>query len=188
MLRYSVVTGDVLKARWQELFDAYSGNEWKAWIKAITGEDQIFISAHLESAININVLAQKGDVYRWHFDAVAYTLLLYLSDSDIEDGGALEFYPNVRQEMGKILDRGEKVIYVPKAGDAALMDGTSCYHVLPRSYVPTSESVFLWFFLAPRRIYGPRLWIAAFTREQHKDSIRCSAQDCILYLLLLVIS
>lgn len=128
MLRYSVVTGDVLKARWQELFDAYSGNEWKAWIKAITGEDQIFISAHLESAININVLAQKGDVYRWHFDAAAYTLLLYLSDSDIEDGGALEFYPNVRQEMGKILDRGEKVIYVPKAGDAALMDGTSCYH------------------------------------------------------------
>jgi hypothetical protein len=53
------------------------------------------VSPHLESAININVLAQEGDVYRWHLDAVAYTLLLYLSDSHIDDGGALELFPTV---------------------------------------------------------------------------------------------
>ena len=146
LLRYSVVTGQVIKARWPELFAAYSGSEWKGWIKAITGESEIFVSPHLESAININVLAKVGDVYRWHFDAVAYTLLLYLSDSNPEDGGALELFPTQRQESEKILIRGEKAVYVPRAGDAVLMDGTSCYHrVAPilRSHIRISVPMVL---------------------------------------------
>jgi hypothetical protein len=30
--------------------------------------------------------------------------------------------------MGETLHRYETIIYVPKEGDAVLMDGTSCYH------------------------------------------------------------
>jgi hypothetical protein len=127
-LRYAVVTGEIIKVKWPELFEIYCHAGLKEWVKAVSGESAIFVSPHLESAININVLAHPGDVYRWHFDAVAYTVLLYLSDSEMEDGGALEFYPNVCQPITADSVSTAKVTYVPRAGDAILMDGTRCYH------------------------------------------------------------
>jgi 2OG-Fe(II) oxygenase superfamily len=128
VLRYSVVTGGVIRANWPELFNAYTDPVLREWIKVVTGENEIHVSSHLESAININVLARPGDVYRWHFDAIAYTLLLYLTDSEVEDGGALELYPNLHEPVPSNLCGMRKVTYVPRTGDAVLMDGTCCYH------------------------------------------------------------
>ncbi len=127
-LRYKVVTGDIIRKEWSELFALYTDERLRAWIAAITDSAMISLSSHLQSAININVLARPGDVYRWHFDAVSYTLLLYLSDSYPDDGGALEFYPNAETENLDQLRAESKVRYFPRMGDAVLMDGTRCLH------------------------------------------------------------
>jgi hypothetical protein len=129
LLRYQVVTGEVLRGHWQELFDFYNAAETRAWVQLVTGADEVFASLHLRSAININVMSDPGEVYRWHFDAVPYTALLYLTTSAPEDGGALEFYPDVGSSSGQpdLRDR-EKISLLPRAGTMVLMDGTRCYH------------------------------------------------------------
>jgi hypothetical protein len=127
-LRYCVVTGDVIEKQWYELFEFYQHPRLREWIGLVTGRETIGLSSHLQSAININVLAREGDIYRWHFDAVPYTLLLYLSDSAAEDGGALEFYPNATGKKINELLPDSKVQYIPRSGDAVLMDGTRCLH------------------------------------------------------------
>lgn len=130
LLRYQVVTGEVLHDHWPELFEVYNGSETREWVRWVTGADAIFASPHLRSAVNINVMCEPGEVYRWHFDAVAYTALLYLTTSAPEVGGALEFYPDVAGSAGgppDLHDR-EKISVLPRAGMLVLMDGTRCYH------------------------------------------------------------
>jgi hypothetical protein len=129
LLRYQVVTGEVLREHWQELFDFYHAPETHDWVRLVTGADAIFASPNLRSAININIMREPGEVYRWHFDAVPYTALLYLTTSAREDGGALEFYPNVGSSAGQAdLRDGEKISLLPRAGTVVMMDGTRCYH------------------------------------------------------------
>ena len=89
-LRYRVVTGDVIATEWPELFASYQSSELREWVAAVTGVSTICPSSHLRSAININIMGEPGEVYRWHTDAVGVTLLLYLSNSREEDGGSLE--------------------------------------------------------------------------------------------------
>jgi hypothetical protein len=128
VLRYRVVTGDAIKTCWPELYDFYSAPELRSWIAEVTGAQGIVLSPHLQSAININVLNEPGEVYRWHFDAVPYTALLYLSDSEREDGGFLEFYPNANLESPNVPRRERKIRFIPRRGSLVLMDGTRCYH------------------------------------------------------------
>src|SRR5206468_3672116 len=90
LLRYRVVTGDVVMAEWPELFAAYQSFELRAWVARIAGTPAMFTSSHLRSAININIMGEPGEIYRWHTDAWGFTVLLYLSDSDKNDGGNLE--------------------------------------------------------------------------------------------------
>ena len=87
-LRYRVVTGDVIATEWPELFATNQSSELRDWVAAITGIPMIFSSSHLQSSININIMGEPGEVYRWHTDASGFTLLLYLSDSREEDGEA----------------------------------------------------------------------------------------------------
>ncbi|HTK96206.1 MAG TPA: 2OG-Fe(II) oxygenase [Terriglobales bacterium] len=117
VLRYRVVTGDVLRDAWPELFALYDSPRLRAWVAAVAGVPQTFLSTHLQSAINVNALGEPGEVYRWHFDATGFTLLLYLSDSVAADGGALEM--RVAGAVRTLL---------PVAGTAVLMDGTRCQH------------------------------------------------------------
>jgi hypothetical protein len=66
-------------------------------------------------------------VYRWHFDAVPYTVLLYLTDVRREDGGALEIVPNCQPHQ--VPDWTARAAqFWPAAGTLVLMDGTRCYH------------------------------------------------------------
>src|SRR5918998_461084 len=51
--------------------------------REVTGEERVFVSPNLRSAINVNIL-QQGHRYRWHFDANPYTALLYLSTTPSE--------------------------------------------------------------------------------------------------------
>ena len=117
VLRYRVVTGEVVRAKWPELFAMYRSPELRAWVAAIAGVPAVFNSSHLQSAININALGEPGEIYRWHHDAAGLTLLLYLSDSEVGDGGALEM---------RASDTVKSML--PAAGTAVLMDGTRCLH------------------------------------------------------------
>jgi hypothetical protein len=112
-LIYRVVSGETIRDQWPELFEFYQDQGIREWIRAITGESAIFTSAHLQSAINLNIMDRPENIYRWHFDAVPYTVLLYLTDVRPKDGGALELIP---------------VRVWPPAGSLLLMDGTRCYH------------------------------------------------------------
>jgi hypothetical protein len=120
-LRYAVVTGEIVTKKWPEMFSVYRSATIREWIRMITGSEEIFQSNHLRSAININVLSRRGEVYPWHFDAEPYTAILYLSDSASEDGGALQLR-NSRAGLQRT------VTYLPHSGDLILMDGTRCYH------------------------------------------------------------
>jgi len=134
-LTYRVVTGEVLCQRAPEIFAFYSASETAEWVRQITGAPSIVTSARERSAININCLERPGQRYRWHFDAIPYTLLLYLTNHTPEDGGALEFCTcapaeidgSSRKPTTAQLER-EKVSITPRAGMIALMDGTRCYH------------------------------------------------------------
>lgn len=117
-LAYIVVDGKLIRKHWPALYRFYGAEQVRAWVAAVTGETAIFTSAHEASAININRLESTEHIYRWHYDAVPYTLLVYLSDSVPDDGGALE----VRRETGEVIQ-----IY-PRRGLAVLMDGTRCEH------------------------------------------------------------
>ncbi|MCU1311470.1 MAG: 2OG-Fe(II) oxygenase [Candidatus Angelobacter sp.] len=128
ILRYRVVTGETIRDCWPELYDFYSARELRSWISEVTGTEGITLSSHLQSAININVLNEPGEVYRWHFDAEPYTALLYLSDSEPADGGCLEFYPNANLESSQMPTAQERIKFRPRCGSLVLMDGTRCYH------------------------------------------------------------
>jgi hypothetical protein len=117
VLRYRVVTGEVVQAEWPQLFALYDSPGLRAWVAAVGGLAATYTSSHLQSAININALGEPSDIYRWHFDAAGLTLLLYLSDSSTEDGGELEMRTNDYVQT-----------MLPTAGTVVLMDGTRCMH------------------------------------------------------------
>ncbi|MDP9267109.1 MAG: 2OG-Fe(II) oxygenase [Acidobacteriota bacterium] len=117
VLRYRVVTGEVVRTEWPELFAMYRSAELREWVAAIAGLPTVFNSSHLQSALNINALGEPGEIYRWHHDAAGLTLLLYLSDSRKQDGGALEMRAS-----------GAVETMLPTAGTVVLMDGTRCLH------------------------------------------------------------
>jgi hypothetical protein len=129
VLSYRVVTGEVIRDGWPELWDFYQAASTREWASRITGE-QVITSDHIRSAININVLERPGNVYRWHVDAVPHTLLLFLTDHEAEDGGVLEIAPGAApgQNMEEFLAHTPKLSLLPRAGTAVLMDGTRCYH------------------------------------------------------------
>jgi 2OG-Fe(II) oxygenase superfamily len=118
-LRYRVVTGDVIATEWPELFATYQSLELRNWVAGITGIPTIVSSSHLRSSININIMGEPGEVYRWHTDASGVTLLLYLSDSREEDGGSLQL---------RAPGASTPVSMIPTAGTVVLMDGTRCLH------------------------------------------------------------
>lgn len=126
-LVYRVVTGDIIRERWPELFKVYSHRVLLDWIKDITGEP-VFTSPHIQSAVNLNIMDGSESVYRWHFDAVPYTALLYLTDVRPEDGGALELIPDCQPHTIPDSREAERNQLWPTAGTLVLMDGTRCYH------------------------------------------------------------
>jgi hypothetical protein len=117
-LSYAVVTGEAVREHWPLLYGFYLSEALRGWVAKVTGEPRIFTSSHLASAININRLESPENIYRWHYDAVAYTLLLYLTSAG-DAGGALEIVEPATGQVAQIL---------PEPGMAVLMDGTKCRH------------------------------------------------------------
>ena len=98
-LAYRVVTGDDIQTHWPELFAFYNDGYLLNWVKNVTGDSTIDISQHIQSAVNLNILDTRTFRYRWHFDAVCYTALLYLTDVRPRDGGALKLIPNCQRQI-----------------------------------------------------------------------------------------
>lgn len=132
-LRYRVVTGEMIRDHFEELFSFYCSPSIIKWMTAVIGVSKLYVSNHIRSAININSMAQPTERYPWHFDAVPYTAMLYLTTSDFDHGGALEVYPNLKISHDVTptpaeLKKAEKLHILPEAGMLILMNGTCCYH------------------------------------------------------------
>ena len=127
-LVYRVVTGNVIQDQWPELFAFYKDPQVLEWIRDISEEDEICTSSFLRSAVNLNIMESTDSVYRWHFDAVPYTMLIYLNDIVAQDGGAMEMVPGCRPHTVPDLAKSPIVQLWPTAGTWVLMDGTRCYH------------------------------------------------------------
>lgn len=127
-LIYRVVTGDDIRTHWPELFAFYNDGHVLDWFKQVTGDNTVHTSPHIQSAVNLNILDSANFLYRWHFDAVCYTALLYLTDVLPEDGGALKLIPNCQQHVPPDLAAAAITQIWPRAGTMVVMDGTRCYH------------------------------------------------------------
>jgi len=127
-LVYRVVTGEVIRDHWPELFAFYQDEQTVRWVREVTGDAGIGPSARILSAVNLNIMDSMEAVYRWHFDAVPYTLLIYLTDTAPEDGGALEMIQGCGPHEAPDLSVAQIVRHFPAAGTVVLMDGTRCYH------------------------------------------------------------
>ena len=129
VLAYRVLTGEVIRDQFAELYDFYAARSTLLWVAAVTGEREIHASPNLRSALNVNIL-QSGHSYHWHFDANPYTALLYLSTTPPSAGGELELYPNLgpQNTSPKDLAAREKVTLPTRAGTLVLMDGSITYH------------------------------------------------------------
>jgi len=128
-LSYQVVTGEVVGEQIPDLYRFYMSPELLGMVRAVTGEQKVSVSNHERSSININALSGPEHVYRWHFDATPYTMILFLTSHTPDDGGELKLLPCPdRKPPISIEDAREIQSIVPRAGDAVLMDGTACYH------------------------------------------------------------
>ena len=136
-LVYRVVTGEIIQDEWPELFAFYNAPCVLGWIRELTGERVICTSSSLRSAVNLNIMESTDSIYRWHFDAVAYTMLLYLNDIVTSDGGAMQIVPACQPHVKPDLQKAEVVELWPTAGMLVLMDGTRCYHRVSRLLRPS---------------------------------------------------
>ena len=127
-LVYRVMTGDAIRRHWPELYAFYQDERTVKWVREITGRRTLAPSKHVVSGVNLNILDSVQAVYRWHFDAVPYTVLIYLTETVAEDGGALELVPGCRHHQMPDLSQAEIVTHYPRAGTIVVMDGTRCYH------------------------------------------------------------
>ncbi len=125
-LVYQVITGDVIQHEWPEMFSLYTSPALLQWLQALTQEAQIYNSPNTLSAININLMSDHGDIYRWHFDAEPYTTLLFLTSAGEQAGGDLRIstQPDGKEPQHPFSFEEIK----PKAGTMVVMDGTKCYH------------------------------------------------------------
>lgn len=128
VLSYRVVTGEVIREKFPELFSFYQAPEVREWIRDVIGADGVHLSKNLRSAVNINCMRETGHIYRWHFDAVRYTAILFLTTSAPADGGALEMAIRDVDRNELLPLKGAEFSIVPQAGTLLLMDGTRCLH------------------------------------------------------------
>ena len=119
-LDYRVVTGDVIKKEAASIYEMYESTQLLEWIRRITATEEVSLSPHVRSAVNINVLDTAGQQYRWHTDAVPFTTLLFLTTLPMSAGG--EFLIRTRQD--------QVMTVAPVAGELVLMDGQQCAHAV----------------------------------------------------------
>src|SRR5512143_3418333 len=55
-LVYPVVTRDVIRSRWPELFAFYQDERTLEWVRQVTGDDAVGTSERILSSVNLNVM------------------------------------------------------------------------------------------------------------------------------------
>ena len=119
-LDYRVVTGEVIKEEAASIHDIYESPGLLEWIRRITATPEVGRSPHVRSAVNINLLDTAEQQYRWHTDAVPFTILLFLTTLPTSAGG--EFLIRTRED--------QVMTVPPLAGELVLMDGQQCAHAV----------------------------------------------------------
>jgi len=119
-LDYRVVTGDVIKAEAPALYEIYESTQVLEWVRRISALPDVGLSPHIRSAVNINILDRAGQQYRWHNDAVPFTILIFLTTLPPSAGGAF----TIRTRDGGVM------AIPPVAGQLVLMDGRQCAHAV----------------------------------------------------------
>jgi len=119
-LDYRVVTGDVIRKEAASIYEMYESAHLLEWIRHVAATEAVGLSPHERSAVNINVLDTAGQQYRWHHDAVPYTVVVFLTTLSASAGG--EFLVRTR--------RDELMTIRPVSGQLVLMDGRQCAHAV----------------------------------------------------------
>ena len=119
-LDYRVVTGEVIKEEAASIYEIYESTGLLEWIRRITAAPDVGRSPHVRSAVNINLLDTAEQQYRWHTDAVPFTILLFLTTLPTSAGG--EFLIRTRED--------QVMTVAPLAGELVLMDGQQCAHAV----------------------------------------------------------
>ena len=140
-LRYSVIDGYQIRAQLPDVWNLYIGPVRELLSKMAQQELDPLES---RAGVNVNIMAPGRSEYRWHFDRVPVTAVLYLNEVS---GGETELYPNVRFVLAnqdrvraqKLLDRvscstamrgilSRRVVVSPRAGRIVTFEGNRCWH------------------------------------------------------------
>jgi hypothetical protein len=141
-LRYQVIDGEQIREHLPSIWQLYTGRV-QAAVNGSAATRYVPLS-NTRAGVNVNIMRPEQSSYRWHYDRVRLTCLLYLN---AVEGGETVMYPNFRLHLGsagspaaqRALDRliqtspirklfGRKVVTRPRAGRALVMRGDRCWH------------------------------------------------------------
>jgi hypothetical protein len=141
-LRYSVIDGDQIEKHLPEISTLYQGPV-KQLVNQLTGEQYEQLE-NTRVGANVNIMPPIRSEYRWHYDRIKITAILYLN---AVEGGETELYPNYRillengnyPQIQQFLDKlinikiirdifSKKNTVTPHPGRLVIMRGNKCWH------------------------------------------------------------
>lgn len=109
-LHYSIVTGRTIAAELPELYALYRGTALE--LANRTSPRALVTSRDERSAININVMRNRGSRYEWHYDSNPVTGILYLTSTNSARGGELLFQSEFTADITSLtFAEGQLVIF-----------------------------------------------------------------------------
>jgi hypothetical protein len=141
-LRYYVIDGEQIKQHLSKIRTLYQGvvNEQ---VNQLTST-QFAPLANTRAGVNVNIMPPSRSEYRWHYDRVSVTGILYLN---AVEGGETVLYPNYRillknrnrMRVQRMLDRllrvgiirdtlRDKIVVNPRPGRLAIQRGNRSWH------------------------------------------------------------
>ncbi len=141
-LRYCVIDGEQIKQHLSKIWTLYQGavNER---VNKLTSTEVVPLT-NTRVGVNVNIMPPGRSEYRWHYDRVSVTGILYLT---AVEGGETVLYPNYRillenrdrMRVQRMLDRllqvrmirdtlREKTVVTPHPGRLAIQRGNRSWH------------------------------------------------------------
>ena len=141
-LRYYVIDGEQIKQHLSKIWALYQG-AMSEQVNKLTITEFVPL-ANPRAGVNVNIMPPGRSEYRWHYDRVSVTGILYLN---AVEGGETVLYPNYRILLKnrhriraqRMLDRllqarmirdtlREKTVVSPRPGRLAIQRGNRSWH------------------------------------------------------------